>query len=64
MAIRKPVLVNGSFRELSGNSINDVVPSHVTSVTTGDGKFIDRADFSQTPIPDHFDTNIVEINKG
>lgn len=65
MAVRKPVIVNGNFKQVSGNNVNDVVPNQVTSITTGDGKLIERSEFSQTPIPDQFDTNnIREINKG
>jgi len=64
MAVRKPVVVNGNFKQVTGSNVNDVVPNQVSSITTGDGKLIERSDFSQTPIPEHFDTNIVEINKG
>ncbi len=64
MAVRKPVVVNGNFKQVTGRNVDDVVPDQVSSITTGDGKLIGRSEFSQTPIPDHFDTNIVEINKG
>lgn len=65
MANRKPVLIDGEFVEVAGRTtLDQLVPSTVRSITTRDGVLVPRARFAQTPVPDGFDTNLSEINKG
>lgn len=65
MADRKPVVINGEYQTIPATqTLDKVVDSNVTSVTTGMGEVIPFDKFRQTPVPDSIQTNIVEINKG
>lgn len=63
MAKPKPVVIDGEYTIVQGNSLADVVSPQVTSVNT-QGKLIPRDQFERTPIPAGFDTYLSPINKG
>jgi len=65
MANRKPVLIDGEIVTVSSKAtIDKVVSPEVRSITTREGVLVPRERFAQTPIPDGFDSNLSEINKG
>lgn len=65
MAERKPVVINQIPTQVDGNAtISDVVPINVTSILNRQGQVIPRSDFERTPLPESFETNLTEIDKG
>ncbi len=67
MASKKPLIINGEVQEVPSDAktIADVtLPSDVTSVITRDGEIVPRSRFAQVPLPQGFDANLSQINKG
>jgi hypothetical protein len=65
MAQRKPVIIDGEFREVSStDTLADVAGREVQTVLTADGAIIPRAEFAQWPVPDGFETNLTPQEKG
>lgn len=67
MASKKPLVIDGELRNVSSDAktIADVgLPSDVQSVITHDGQIVPRSRFAQVPLPQGFDANLSQINKG
>ncbi len=65
MAKRKPVVIDGEFREVPETStLAGILPANVVSVVTGRGELAPRGRFAQVPVPEWFQRNLSAINKG
>jgi len=65
MATRKPVIIDGIFKEVSSDAhLDDIVSPEVQSVTTAGGHVIPRSAFARHGIPDGFETNLTPQMKG
>ncbi len=63
MAKPKPVIIDGEYKIVQGNSLADIVSPEVTSISTA-GKLIPRSEFDNVPIPVGFETHLSPIEKG
>lgn len=65
MAQRKPVIIDGTWEEVpAAATLADVVKPGVQSVVTRSGQLVPREAFRRTPVPDGFETNLSDIDKG
>jgi hypothetical protein len=65
MAERKLSVIDGEFRQVSPSaSLADVAGPDVQSVSTSDGRIINRSDFARYPVPDGFERNLSQQVKG
>ncbi len=61
----RPVVIDGEFREVPAHgSLASIMPVDVMSVRTDQGALVTRDHFATTPIPDGFEANLSQINKG
>ena len=65
MAKRRPIFIDGVLRDVEEDStLDSVVKPEVESVITRNGDLIPRSRFDGVVVPDGFETNLSEINKG
>lgn len=65
MAQRKAVTIDFVPREVKiTDTLNDILPPSVNSIIDAQGRIISKQQFERTPVPDNFETNLTEIDKG
>ncbi len=65
MAKRIHTVIDGQPTVLPADAcLDQLLPSSVRSLTTLQGELIPRERFSQVPLPEGFDTNLSEYNRG